>query len=137
MIQTAVRLSNIPEVHKRRWRGRKELDIQILILCQRMGVRSSNLWIVRVRQVGRVVVLDRLTWASSTAKPVQSLLGQQEAGTSAPSSITANELFLQFAAPSIPQQLNWGGEKKYEHIRHLKKYSTFVTSNIAHSSPQI
>ena len=66
------------------------------------------------------VMLDRLTWASSTAKAVQLLLGQQEAGTSAPSRITANELFLQSAAPSIPQQLNWGREKK--------SYSTFVTS---------
>ena len=69
------------------------------------------------------VVLDRLTWTSSTAKAVQLLLGQQEAGTSAPSRITANELFLQSAAPSIPQQLNWGREKNM---------STFVTSkNIA------
>ena len=60
-------------------------------------------------------MLDRLTSTSSTAKPVQSLLGQQEPGTSAPPPIITIELFLQSAAPSIPQQLNWGGGKN-EHM---------------------
>lgn len=52
-------------------------------------------------------MLNRLTWTLSTAKEVQLLFGQQEAGTSAPFAITACELFLQSSAPSIPQQLNW------------------------------